>query len=52
LRMQGVTPRFSRTPGAVHRSGPVLGGDNEAVYRGLLGLTEVEIASLKAKSVI
>lgn len=52
VRMQGVTPRFSRTPGAVHRSGPVLGGDNEAVYRHLLGLSAVEIADLRAKSVI
>jgi crotonobetainyl-CoA:carnitine CoA-transferase CaiB-like acyl-CoA transferase len=52
LRMQGVTPRFSRTPGAVHRSGPVLGADNDAVYRRFLGLSEVEIANLKAKSII
>lgn len=52
VRMQGVTPRFSRTPGAVHRSGPVLGADNEAVYRHLLGLSAVEIADLRAKSVI
>lgn len=52
LRMQGVTPRFSRTPGAVHRPGPVLGGDNDAVYRRFLGLSEVEIADLKAKSII
>lgn len=52
LRMQGVVPRFSRTPGAVHRSGPALGADNQEVYADRLGLSEDEIAALRKKSVI
>ena len=52
LRMQGVVPRFSRTPGAVHRSGPALGADNDEVYGGRLGLSADEIAALREKSVI
>jgi len=51
LKMQGVTPGFSRTPGNVHRSGPALGEANDAVMREI-GLTEEQIAALKDKGVI
>lgn len=52
VRMQGVTPRFSRTPGALHRSGPSLGADNHEIYADRLGLSEDEINALKEKRVI
>lgn len=52
LRMQGVVPRFSRTPGTVHRSGPALGADNQEVYADRLGLSEDEITALREKRVI
>ena len=52
VRMQGVTPRFSRTPGAVHRSGPSLGADNDDIYENLLGLSAEDISRLKEKGVI
>lgn len=52
LRMQGVTPRLSRTPGAVHRSGPALGADNQEIYANHLGLSEDEIALLRERRVI
>ncbi len=52
LRMQGVTPGFSRTPGAVSRAGNALGDANDAVYRERLGFSEGEIAALKKKGVI
>jgi len=51
VRMQGVVPRFSETPGAVRRAGPTLGEHNDEVYRGL-GLTAAQIAGLKARKVI
>jgi crotonobetainyl-CoA:carnitine CoA-transferase CaiB-like acyl-CoA transferase len=51
VRMQGVVPRFSETPGAVQRAGPTLGEHNEEVYGGL-GLTAAEIAGLRARKVI
>lgn len=51
LRMQGVTPGMSRTPGAVHKTGPALGEANDAVYADL-GLSTAQIAALKARGVI
>jgi len=51
VRMQGVVPRFSETPGAVRRAGPTIGEHNDEVYGGL-GLTATQIAGLKAAKVI
>lgn len=52
LRMQGVYPRFSRTPGDVPRGAPALGADNDAVYGGLLGLSADDLATLRRDRVI
>ena len=52
VRMQGVTPTLSRTPGAVHRTGPALGADNDAIYGNHLGLGAAEIAALRKNRVI
>lgn len=51
VRMQGVVPRFSETPGHVHHAGPTIGQHNDEVY-GALGLSAAEIAGLKARKVI
>ena len=51
VRMQCVVPRFSETPGAVHRAGPALGEHNDEVYRAL-GLAADEIDRLRAAGVI
>jgi crotonobetainyl-CoA:carnitine CoA-transferase CaiB-like acyl-CoA transferase len=51
VRMQGVVPRFSETPGAVRRAGPAMGEHNDEIYGGL-GLTAAQIAGLKARKVI
>jgi succinyl-CoA:(S)-malate CoA-transferase subunit A/succinyl-CoA:(S)-malate CoA-transferase subunit B len=48
----GVVPRLSKTPGEVTSLGPVLGEANEEVYRGLLGLSEDELAALKKDGVV
>ncbi len=51
VRMQGVVPRFSETPGAVRHAGPAMGQHNEEVYGGL-GLSAAEIEGLRGRKVI
>jgi formyl-CoA transferase len=50
--MPAVLPRFSRTPGSVRFPGPPLGAHNTEVFRGLLGLSDQDLAQLQADSVI
>jgi crotonobetainyl-CoA:carnitine CoA-transferase CaiB-like acyl-CoA transferase len=52
LRMQGVVPRLSLTPGRIDHPGPELGEHNEEIYIGELGLTEADLAELKREDVI
>ncbi len=52
VRMQGVVPRFMRTPGAVRHSGGALGEHNEVVFCGELGLSRQELARLEAEGVV
>jgi crotonobetainyl-CoA:carnitine CoA-transferase CaiB-like acyl-CoA transferase len=52
VRMPSVGPRFSRTPGEIRHPGPDLGAHNEAIYGGLLGLSETERAALHEQGVI
>jgi crotonobetainyl-CoA:carnitine CoA-transferase CaiB-like acyl-CoA transferase len=52
LRMQGVVPKFSRTPGKVRNAGAALGQHNQRVYGELLGVTAEELERLRESSVI
>jgi crotonobetainyl-CoA:carnitine CoA-transferase CaiB-like acyl-CoA transferase len=52
VRMQGVYPRFSRTPGEVPDGAPRLGAHNDEVYGTLLGLADDELAALRRDGVI
>jgi formyl-CoA transferase len=52
VRMQGVYPRFSRTPGAIQGGAPMLGAHNRDVYVELLGLTEAELEQLRRDGVV
>jgi crotonobetainyl-CoA:carnitine CoA-transferase CaiB-like acyl-CoA transferase len=52
VRMQGVYPRFSRTPGRIARGAPRLGADNATVYKELLGLGDDELDALAREGVI
>ena len=52
VRMQAVLPHFANYPGAVWRSGPELGEDNELVYKSYLGMDGDEYDDLSETEVI
>ena len=52
VRMQGVVPKFSETPGEVRHAGGPLGADNLSVFRDMLGLDEAAIERLRRERVI
>ena len=52
VRMQGIVPKLSETPGAARSVGPALGEHNQEVYQNLLGLKAEELARLAERGVI
>ncbi len=52
IRMQGVFPKLSETPGAVRGPAPMLGQHNAEVYEQLLGINTAEQQCLRDAGVI
>jgi crotonobetainyl-CoA:carnitine CoA-transferase CaiB-like acyl-CoA transferase len=52
VKMPGLVPKLSETPGEVEWYGGPLGAHNEEVYGGLLGLSAKEIERLSEEGVI
>ena len=52
VMMAAPIPRLSETPGSIRSLGPALGSANEAIYRGLLGMSHDEIEQLRVAGVI
>ena len=52
VKGNGITPKFSRTPGKVWRGSVPLGYDNELIYSHLMGLSAQELAQLQERGVI
>ncbi|MCC8195077.1 MAG: CoA transferase [Deltaproteobacteria bacterium] len=52
LRIPGVVPRLSQTPGEIQWPGAAIGAYNDEIYGGLLGFSDDEIARLKEEGTI
>lgn len=52
VKMPGVVPRFSATPGRIRSTGPALGAHNSEIYGELLGLPAGELDRLRELGVI
>ena len=52
LKMQGVFPKLSKTPGSIRSIAPQSVGQDNAVYADLLGLTAEELDDLKRREII
>ena len=52
VKVPGVVPKFSRTPGAIRHRAPELGEHNGEILADLVGLSEEEVAELKEKGII
>lgn len=52
IKMQGVFPKMSRTPGHIRYAGQPKGSGNTSIYCGELGYSEEELALLKTRGVI
>lgn len=51
LKMEGIFPKLSATPGEVRHAGPEMGADNDEVYA-KLGLSADDIAALQRDGII
>jgi len=51
VKMPGIVPKMSETPGGVNWSGPALGQHTDDILAGL-GLTGSDIERLKAQGVV
>lgn len=52
VKIPGVVPKFSETPGSIRQIAPDLGEHNDEILKNLLELDEETIAKLKEKKVI
>jgi crotonobetainyl-CoA:carnitine CoA-transferase CaiB-like acyl-CoA transferase len=52
LKLPGIPVKLSESPGEVRKAPPLVGEDNDAVYRDLLGFSAERIAQLKADGAI
>jgi formyl-CoA transferase len=52
IKMPGIVPKFSKTPGAIKWTGPALGQHNGEVYKKLLGLGDADLAALEEEKII
>ena len=52
LKMPGIMPKFSKTPGEIKWPGGKLGENNDEIYKDMLGMSEKEFEKLKEEGII
>jgi crotonobetainyl-CoA:carnitine CoA-transferase CaiB-like acyl-CoA transferase len=52
VKMQGVVPKFSKTPGCVWRSGPSIGEHSVQILTSELGYSESEVHDFKERGIV
>ncbi|QQK81725.1 CoA transferase [Salicibibacter cibi] len=52
IKVPGIVPKFSKTPGQIRHRAPDLGEDNEKIYGQQLEMTDKKITELKEKGII
>lgn len=52
IKMPGIVPKFSETPGKIRNVGPDLGEHNEEILTNILNYSQTELKSLKENGVI
>jgi len=52
VKMPGVVPKLSLTPGAITSPGPSLGQHTDEVLRNMLGLSDADLAALRENGII
>lgn len=52
MKMPGIVPKFSETPGSIRNIGPDVGENNADILKGLVGLSDEEIDELEKDNII
>lgn len=52
IKMPGIVPKFSETPGAIRNVGPDLSEHTDQILKDLIGLSDSEIVELKNKKIV
>jgi len=52
LKVPGIVPKFSKTPGKIKWAGLSLGANNKEIYQDMLGFSDEQMSKMKAKGII
>lgn len=52
LKVPGIIPKFSKTPGKIKWAGLSLGANNKEIYQNMLGFSDEEMDKMKSEGVI
>ncbi len=52
LKVPGIMPKFSKTPGRIKWAGAKLGEHNEEIYKDMLGMSEEELKEMEERDIV